>query len=107
MFVEYSGTGVVITSPPRGSGHGAIVRAVTAHRRRVDAKTALPVRLGIRLRLPAPPPSNRRSSRGKNGDDTGWVRLKLPIATDPGQIQYAVDKRLDNNAASTARIDFE
>jgi hypothetical protein len=35
--------------------------------------------------------SNRRSSRGKNGDDTGWVRLKLPIATDPGQIQYAVD----------------
>jgi hypothetical protein len=36
--------------------------------------------------------SDRRSSRGKNGDDTGWVRLKLPIATDPGQIQYAVDK---------------
>ena len=35
--------------------------------------------------------SDRRSSRGKNGDDTGWVRLKLPIATDPGQIQYAVD----------------
>ena len=36
--------------------------------------------------------SDRRSSRGKNGDDTGWVRLKLPIATDPGQIQYAVDR---------------
>ena len=38
--------------------------------------------------------SDRRSSRGKNGDDTGWVRLKLPIATDPGQIQYAVDRPL-------------
>ena len=29
---------------------------------------------------------------GKNGDDTGWVRFKLPIAIDPGQIQGAVDK---------------
>ena len=28
---------------------------------------------------------------GKNGDDTGWVRFKLPIAIDPGQIQGAVD----------------
>jgi hypothetical protein len=28
---------------------------------------------------------------GKNGDDTGWVRFKLPIETDPGQIQVAVD----------------
>jgi hypothetical protein len=29
---------------------------------------------------------------GKNGDDTGWVRFKLPIETDPGQIQVAVDR---------------
>jgi len=28
---------------------------------------------------------------GKNGDDTGWVRFKLPIAIDQGQIQGAVD----------------
>src|SRR5579872_6970975 len=28
---------------------------------------------------------------GKNSDDTGWVRFKLPIASDPGQIQGAVD----------------
>jgi hypothetical protein len=28
---------------------------------------------------------------GKNGADTGWVRFKLPIASDPGQIQSAVD----------------
>src|SRR6185437_8503714 len=32
---------------------------------------------------------------GKNGDDTGWVRFKLPIASDPGQIQGAVDKFLE------------
>jgi IstB-like ATP binding protein len=30
-------------------------------------------------------------ARGKNGKDTGWVRFKLPIAIDPGQIQCAVD----------------
>ena len=29
---------------------------------------------------------------GKSGDDTGWVRFKLPIVADPGQIQGAVDK---------------
>ena len=36
---------------------------------------------------------------GKNGDDTGWVRFKLPIASDPGQIQGAVDNR------TTSRFD--
>jgi hypothetical protein len=30
-------------------------------------------------------------ARGKNGDDTGWVRFKPPIVTVPGQIQVAVD----------------
>ena len=37
---------------------------------------------------------------GKNGDDTGWVRFKLPIASDPGQIQGAVDKLTSHSQSS-------
>ncbi len=27
----------------------------------------------------------------KRSNDAGWVRSKMPIATDPGQVQCAVD----------------
>jgi hypothetical protein len=32
-------------------------------------------------------------ARGKNGRNTGWLGFKLPIVTDLGQVQCAVDIR--------------
>jgi len=40
---------------------------------------------------------------GKNGDDTGWVIFKLPIAIDPGQIQGAVDNEALPETETSAR----
>ena len=42
---------------------------------------------------------------GKSGDDTGWVRFKLPIVADPGQIQGAVDTA--NEAAMRLLIEAQ